>query len=514
MDRRIVELLVAGTSVREIRQQLRIGSGRFAKVKALAEAYGYLNRSVPVPPFPQLVFPDREDRRSERASDNEAALQAKKEWIIERLKSGWRPITVYEELGSSVTRSSFYRFLNRHGILRLGQTYRRVVPEIIHRPGEALILDWGKLTEYVDSGTGKKKTVWAFVGTLGFSRYTMVRLVASNDLNTTIQAIESMFHEMGGVPEKITSDNPKCFATEASRYEPILNPGLVLFLAHYGVTMECLPPRDPQKKGKVERMVPYIRRLYEAHGSEWLGWDEAQQYLDQKVALANQRVHGTTRKQPLKEFIEIELSHLKSLPATSYEKQDYVESKVRQDGHVRFQNKYYSLEEKYINEEVFIVGGKTRISIYYKGNLIETHERLLAPYQSKRTKPHHLKPWEQAMQDDSHYMKRAQRLGPDVERMIMILLQQGDGFIDTRKIWGILSLDKKYSADAINRACKDAIDCGSFGYRSVVTFIGLQSQPESRSEQSSNPVNNKLSANNNKFVRSMSFYEEELKLMN
>jgi len=41
-------------------------------------------------------------------------------------------------------------------------------------------------------------------------------------------------------------------------------------MPHYQVQMECLPPRDPQKKGKVERMMPYVRRLFQAHG-EWQG---------------------------------------------------------------------------------------------------------------------------------------------------------------------------------------------------------------------------------------------------
>ena len=511
MDRKIVELLVAGKSVREIREQLRIGSGRFAKVKALAETHGYLGKGIPIPPFPELLFPDRVDRRGDRASENEQALQLKKEWILERLNTGWRPITIYEELGIPINRSSFYRFLNRHGILRLGEKLRRVVPEIIHRPGEALILDWGKLRDYVDPETGKKKMVWAFVGTLGFSRYMMVRLVHTNDLVTTVEAIESMFKEMGGVPERLTSDNPKCFAIEASYYEPVLNPGLELFLSHYKVQMECLPPREPEKKGKVERMMPYVRRLYEAHGHEWHGWEESQQYLDKKLELANLRIHGTTRKKPVEEFIEVELNHLKPLPALGYERQDYAEAKVRQDGHVRFQNKYYSLEEKFINQDVFIIGGKTQISIYQQGKLIETHERLVHPYQSKSTKPHHLKPWEQAMQDDSNYMKRASKLGPEVERLILILLQQGNGFIDTRKIWGILSLDKKYSGDRINRACRDAIACGEFSYRTVLTFLKLQSDPVAEVDQK---INQKVSQNNNKFVHSMALYQEELEFMN
>jgi len=474
----------------------------------LAEAHGYLDpqNPKPLPPYPSLIFPDRPDRRQERCSDPDDSLQIKKDWIVERLAAGWRPITVFEELGVPIARSSFYRFLNRHSLLNLGANCRRVVPEIIHQPGEALILDWGKLRDFYDPVTQKKKTVWAFVGTLGFSRYMMVRLVFTNDLETTINAIESMFREMGGVPARITSDNPKCFAQEASKYEPILNPGLELFLAHYGVQMECLPPRNPQKKGKVERMIPYVRRLYEAHGPDWLGIEESSSYLNRKLEIANQRIHGTTQKKPTEEFIEVELVHLKSLPAMGYEKCDYAEAKVRKDGHIRFQNKYYSLEEKYINEDVFVVGGKTQISIYLKGQLIETHQRLIAPYPSKSTKRNHLKPWEQAMQDHSHYLKRAKKLGPDVERMILILLQQGHGFIDTRKIWGILSLDKKYSAEQINRACKDALECEELSYRAVHALIKLQPHSSTNVSAKADPNFSK----NHKFLRSLTEYQEEL----
>ena len=512
MDRKIVELLVAGKSTRQILVELRIGSGRLSKVKALAREYGYLDKRVAIPPYPELLFPDRSDRRQLRGSESDLELQKKQEWILERLHAGWRPITVYEELGVPIARSSFYRFLNRHGILRLGEKQRRVVPEIIHRPGEALILDWGKLRDFVDPETGKKKTVWAFVGTLGFSRYLMVRLVQSCDLETTITAIESMLRELGGVPERLTSDNPKCFALEASDYEPLLNPGLELFISHYQVRMECLPPADPQKKGKVERMMPYVRRLYEAHGREWLGLQESQDYISHKLELANQRIHGTTRKKPLEEFIEVELNSLKPLPAVAYERQDYSEVTVRSDGHVRFQNKYYSVEERFIREGVFVIGGKTQVSIYHRGKLIETHERITNPYQSKSTKPHHLKPWEQTMQTNSHYLKRASKLGPDVERLILILLQQGNGFIDTRKIWGILSLDKKYSPDKINQACKTALDCGEISYRSVLVFLKLQSSVN-HSENSKTDLKTKTHTTN-KFVRPLSEYQEQLEFMN
>ena len=109
------------------------------------------------------------------------------------------------------------------------------------------------------------------------------------------------------------------------------------------------------------------------------------------------------------------------------------------------------------------------------------------------------------MSEDSFYRKRALAIGPDVERMIVILLSQGQGFIDTRKIWGILSLDKKYEKQAINRACREAIELQSYSYRAVIGLLNLQSQPKLEE-----PPNK--SQDHNKFVRPLSVYEEQLRL--
>lgn len=216
--------------------------------------------------------------------------------------------------------------------------------------------------------------------------------------------------------------------------------------------------------------MPYVRRLYEAHGVEWLGLSESQTYMDKKIALANDRRHGTTCRRPIDDLLTVEAGHLKPLPPLGFEREEFSESNVRQDGHVRFANKYYSVDEKLIGEKLFVIANKKQVLFYHKGTVVEVHERLWDKYRAKQTKPHHLKPWEQAMKDDSLYRRRAAKLGPDVERLIIILLQQGEGFIDTRKIWGILSLDKTHSPEVINRACRDAIQMQSFSYRTVRTL--------------------------------------------
>ena len=112
------------------------------------------------------------------------------------------------------------------------------------------------------------------------------------------------------------------------------------------------------------------------------------------------------------------------------------------------------------------------------------------------------------MQEHSHYLKRAAKLGPDVERMILIILQQGNGFIDTRKIWGILSFDKKYTAQAINLACQKALARGEHGYRAVQMFLNIQNPPVHSKKAS--PKTPSKGVGNNKFVRPLSDYAQSI----
>ena len=196
MDRKIVEMLRSGEGVNQIGRSLHVAKRRIRALREQAMEQGYLEADgsrgpMALPDYPEAIFPERVDGRTQRLSASHQVLEEQREWIRERLEAGWHAVTVFEELAvSGVSRSSFYRFLERHQFNRLGESYR-VVPEIRHQPGEALLLDWGKLRDVPDAGTGRKRTLWAFVGVLGFSRYLMVRLVWTMDTPTTLGAIRA-----------------------------------------------------------------------------------------------------------------------------------------------------------------------------------------------------------------------------------------------------------------------------------------------------------------------------------
>lgn len=506
MDRKIVEQLRQGVGTNEISRTLRVSKKRVVEVRKRAGSKGYLDERVSLPPYPEVLFPEVKDGRKERAVRTDNELLPYKEWIQEKLELGWYPITVWEELPVKVPRSNFYRFINRHRLRLLGRHYR-VVPEIISEPGEVLQLDWGKLRTVKEDG--KKRTLYMLIGVLGYSRKMMVRLVWKADVETTLIAIKSMFEELGGVPRKLTTDNPKCISILADRYEALLNPVAERFAAYYGCIIECLAPRQPQKKGKVERQMPYVRRLYQAHGEDWWGLEESQNYLNGKLLIANKRKHGTTGLHPEEVFEKEEKQAFKHLPVEPYEIEEYHKGVVRKDGCIRFRGKYYAVTEEYVGKEVVVIGNSSQVSIYCAGNLIEVHDRITNPHQSKSIKPHHKKPWERTFNEHSVYRKRARALGGWVEELVIAILGEGNGFIDFRKIWGILSLDKKFSSEIIDQACQIAFEQERLSYRAVKDYAERLSAMADIGNQ---PEQQKLKVSSAKFTRDISQYSNFIQL--
>ena len=514
MDRKIVELLLSGQKIRAIAKMLPVSRDSVRSILELAQDYGYVQEigvagTVALPPYPKALFEEPLDGRNLRQSNTHQCLDEWRIWIEEKLSVGWHAITILEELPISVSRSSFYRYLEKHRLLEKKEKVSTY--EIRHQPGEALILDWGKLQDVYIGDSQKKRTVWMLVGVLGYSRYRMLRLVFDNKVETTIQAIESMFLELGGVPERLTSDNPKCFATEASVYEPILNRRMERFANYYGVILECLPPAQPRMKGKIESQIPYCRRLYEGHSEIWVGLEESQEYFDHKLIIANEKPHGTTRQKPIDVFLEQEASCLKDLPVLRYEIEVYHRGEVRKDESVRFDYKYYAVGSQYIGKAVDIFATQSQVSIFYEGQFLEIYARIDDPNQRKATKAHLIPPHQKNLEDEQYYLQESFKIGEHVQRLVATLLTQKQGFINLRKIWGILSLDKTYSSDLINEACKIALEVDSISYLGVKHILEAK---KVNAPGTSHASRTELSHKSPRFVRPMSVYQEQLELFN
>jgi len=265
VDRKIIEHLADGKSVTAIQKILSKGKGYILAIRDRAIEFNYIEEILPnekryrpgikkLPPYPESPF-GIIDSKNEKILETDLYLSSEKTWIAECIEADWSPQSIFEDLKKPIPRTTFYRYMHRNNFMQKSAMPSSPM-ELVHAPGECLQVDWAKLCDVIDPITKKKKTISIFIGVLGHSRYQMVRVVERLDFSTTIEALQSMFQELGGIPRKVTSDNPKVFVQTASKHEPLLNPGFERFASHCGFTIEALPPADPEKKGKVERLVP------------------------------------------------------------------------------------------------------------------------------------------------------------------------------------------------------------------------------------------------------------------
>ena len=190
------------------------------------------------------------------------------------------------------------------------------------------------------------------------------------------------------------------------------------------------------------------------------------QDLTWKVFFAGKPIEVSLVKEPEK------INNLKA-PEVA-EVQEINAIKVRLDGHIFYRSRYYSVDEKYVGQKVTALENDTQVLIYFKGKQIESHRSITGSQQLCSTKPEHLSLWQRALQADSMYRKAAIRYGTFVDQLVLQILEQGNGFIDNSSIWAIIGLDKTYHADAINKACKHALEVNSPTYKAVKIFLTLQ----------------------------------------
>lgn len=510
MDRKIVELFQQGKSASAIAKKLSRGKSSVITVRDLAEQYGFIEKvsaeplifratARVLPPYPEILFPIQ-DLRKTKPAETDLILDPQKPWMLERLNLGWSPQTIFEELAVSVPRSNFYRYLERHHLQ--ADRILRSAPEIIHGPGECLQVDWAKMFSWKNP-QGKQETVWAFIGILGHSRHTLVRVMTKCDFANTVMAIKSMLEELGGSPRRITSDNPKVFVNKASDYEPVLNAGYERFASHYGFTIEALPPADPEKKGKVERTVQLIRRLFESYDAENFKLESAQEHINKKLLIANNRKHGTHGGRPA-DLLLLERQSLRILPTMPYEVETITFPSVRDDGYVRFNNKYYRVDRRLKGQDAVVIANTEQVSIYIGGRLLEVYERIKDQFTSKACKDHYKEEWEKTLNDHAHYIKQAEAIGGNVSRFIQIVLARGEGFVDTRVVWGLLTCVKEYAASDIDKACLKAIELEQVNLGLIKSFLSLC--PKRNKEE-------KFNTTGGKFERPMSEYVTHLRLV-
>ena len=464
-----------GDTDRGIAHSGLMGRKKAAEVRRLAQEQGWLDPYQPLPEDDLLV--QSFTQRSPRTQTTSQVLPHEEE-VKEWRKQGFQGTTIYGALVRKYNFAGSYSAVRRF-LQALQLDDPRVTTILEFEPGDTAQVDFGRGPEITDVHTGEIFSTWIFVMVMAWSRHMYAEIVRDQKVPTWLRCHRHAFEFFGGVPSRLVIDNLKSAITKACYYDPQVQRSYAECAEGYGFLISPHPPRQPQKKGRVESGVKFVRRAFVPLRDMRSLSDGNSQLTEWVLGTAGNRIHGTTRERPLTQFVETERYLLKQLPDRPPELAEWAKVKVHGDCHVQFQKCLYSVPYILVRESLWLRAGETTVSCFREYELVAIHSRLWRPGQ-RSTLDEHLPPEALAykMQTPQWCLSQADQIGPGCHELVEILFAH-KVLDNLRAAQGVIGLSKKYGPTRLEAACLRALAFGDPRYRTVKTILkkGLDQEP-------------------------------------
>ena len=482
----------AGSSRRQIASGTGLSKDTVGKYIAVAEALG-VSVDGPAPSEEQLsrlaAIGQPGPRRHDTPSEDLLAPWADQ---IHRWLTGDRlQLTRIQELlaerGCRVSYASLQRFVARRNWRRRSKATVRMEDT---PPGEVAEMDFGRLGLIHDPETGRRRTVWALLLVLGYSRHCFLWPSFGQTLEDVIAGLESAWASFGGIPKYLVIDNcPPAVAT-ADPLHPVFTQGFPEYSQRRGFIADPARARHPKDKPKVERGVPYARERFFKGGQFRDLADVRNQAWGWCRDVAGLRIHGTTRRKPLVVFQDEEREALLPWDGEPYEIADWREAKVHQDHHIQCRSALYSVPSSLCppGRKVEAKVDSKLVRIYYQGQLIKTHLR--QPKGGRATDPEdypaELSPYTTRAPDG--IKSKAAELGPAVAEFAQRLFDGPLPWAKVRQGHKLLRLGQRYTPERLDAACRRALDVDLIDVRRVERILVQALEQETTPELPAPPA--------------------------
>jgi transposase len=479
MDRKqqVFGLLQLGWSYRRIERETGVRRETISRYHQ-----EWLSKAAKVPTGSALTSVSLEAKAAKVPIAKESASSAAPhaDVIKQKLSEGFSYQRIWQDLVEEYGFSGSY-----DAVRRLGKKLKKKHPELVDvlhsAPGEEAQVDFfaGPLT--LNEATGKWYHPWIFVMTLSHSRHAYQEAVLSQTVLAFIRCHENAFRFFGGVPRVIKLDNLKAGVAKACLYDPEVNAVYSAFAEHWGFCPVPCYPGKAEEKGKVERNGDYVKDNA-LKGRRFSSLAEANRHLVHwNRTIAGLRIHGTTRRQVVTHFLEVERDALAPLAPCPFEYFNCAFRKVHMDGHIQLNNAYYSVPPRLLTETVEVRYTERLLKVYFGTNLEAVHQIKEPGWWS--TTPEHRPAHKPAKAEayEINLLARAERIGSAAAAWARGAIEVR-GPRSYRLIQGMLSLTRNCRKESVEWACELAQAKGIYQYKSLKRLAEQAQDRERRPE--------------------------------
>lgn len=203
---------------------------------------------------------------------------------------------------------------------------------------------------------------------MSYSRMLFIEFVTDMSTETLIGCHQKAFAYFGGYTRRILYDNMKQVRLSRDEWNPLFQD----FLSHYGIAAATHRPYRARTKGKVERVILYLRDNF-LKGREFVnladlrtrGWHWQEE-------AANRRVHATTREQPCELFKREQLIGIEQ--TRPYRLVSKTARKVSAEGFVHYLGSRYSVMPEAVGKTVLVEHDGQTIRVKSADLIIAEHQ--------------------------------------------------------------------------------------------------------------------------------------------
>lgn len=290
-------------------------------------------------------------------------------------------------------------------------------------PGQQAQADWAYCGRFETAG--QSISVYAFVMVLGFSRLRFVEFTTAMHIEHLLHCQMGAFSFFGGIPQSVLYDNMKQVKLDRATWNPLL----LDFAGHYGFVPQTHAIRRPRTKGKVERLVGYVKDNF-LNGRSFADLADLNAQARVWMHRVNGLVHATTKVPPMELWRETEQQALVPLSSVApYQLCRQVTRKVDWEGLVRFERSRYSVPLQHAGQCVVLEQQGQQLVIRCGDVIIAQHPVATRP-DSCMVQPEHLQAlWRQTLaravqERDAPLPHWQMRFTNEVERADLGLYQQ------------------------------------------------------------------------------------------
>jgi transposase len=397
--------------------------------------------------------------------------------ILAKIEQGFQAKRIHQDLVEEFGESGPSYYSVRRFVARLMRKTPLPFRRMETGPGEEAQVDFGTGAA-VRTADGKVHRPWVFRIVLSCSRKAYSEAVWRQSTESFLTCLENAFRYFGGVPKRLVIDNLKAAVSRADWYDPEIHPKLQSFAQYYGTVILPAKPYTPRHKGKVESGVKYVKQNA-LKGRVFASLAEENEFLlNWETQVADRRIHGTTKQQVEKLFIEAERRALLPLPAERFPFFHEAHRAVHQDGHLEVDKAFYSAPPEYVGHRLWVRWDARLVRVFNdRWEQVAIHAKI-EPGRF-RTAAEHI-PKEKVSDVErgtDALLWQVSLIGPHT-RQWAEATTQARGVEAVRVLVGLKHLAGKHPSAELEEACRVALTHGAYRLRTIRQLLKRRGQEQ------------------------------------